>query len=155
MANAHLTKPDEQTTLEDDALSSGGVGIDSDEEDVYADASHWMHSVSADGYDRAESGGKVSFTDLDLSVITDDEVIPDKGTAHTFGRKVNIALCAIAFIVMFGYLFIAGEGEQTLNAFTSFNIRYLLSLLTCVIKSLIISLSKRYFLSIITVGIFK
>ena len=134
MASAHLNNADEQTSLEgDDVLTSGGVGIDSDEEDVYADASHWMHSVSADGYDRAESGGKVSFTDLDLSAITEDEVIPDKGTAHTFGRKVNIALCAIAFIVMFGYLFIAGEGEQTLNAFTSFNYAFLLITLVGII----------------------
>ncbi len=127
MTSAHLNTADEQTASEtNDVLTSGGVGIDSAEEDVYADASHWMHSVSADSDERPESGAKVSFTDLDLSAISDDEVIPDKGTAHTFGRKVNIALCAIAFIVMFGYLFIAGEGEQTLNAFTSFNYAFLL-----------------------------
>ena len=63
---------------------------------------------------------------INLSAISEDEVIPDKGTAHSLGRKLNIALCALAFIVLFGYLFIAGEGEQTLNAFTSFNYAFLL-----------------------------
>ncbi len=97
-----------------------------DDFDVYADAGHWMHSVSADDTDQAESGAKIDLTDIDLSNIGDDVPLPDKGTAHSFGRKLNVALCALAFIVLFGYLFIAGEGEQTLNAFTSFNYAFLL-----------------------------
>ncbi|MBR3181270.1 MAG: flippase-like domain-containing protein [Eggerthellaceae bacterium] len=101
---------------------------DNEEEDVYADAGHWMHSISSDSTnsDESESGLKLDLTDIDLTAIADDEKIPDKGTAHSLGRKVNIALCAIAFVVMFGYLFIAGEGEQTLNAFASFNYSFLL-----------------------------
>ena len=87
-----------------------------------------MHSVSSDSTDsnETESGAKIDLTDIDLSVVADDKVIPDKGTAHSLGRKVNIALCAVAFIVLFGYLFIAGEGEDTLRALTSFNYLFLL-----------------------------
>ncbi len=105
------------------------------DDEVYADADHWMHSISADSTnsDEAESGLKIDLTDIDLTAIGKDEVIPDKGTAHSLGRKVNIALCAIAFIVMFGYLFIAGEGEQTLNAFASFNYAFLLIALAGII----------------------
>ena len=105
-----------------------GKSITEEEDDMpeYADASHWMHSVSADSTDEAESGTKINLTDIDLTAVAEDEVIPDKGTAHTLGRKVNIALCAVAFIVLFGYLFIAGEGEDTLRALTSFNWAFLL-----------------------------
>ncbi|HAM15825.1 MAG TPA: hypothetical protein DCP91_08220 [Eggerthellaceae bacterium] len=99
---------------------------DSEDDPVYADADHWMHSVSADGNDQPESGLKINLTDIDLTAVADDDVIPDKGTAHSLGRKVNIVLCAVAFLVLFGYLFIAGEGEQTLNALTSFNYAFLL-----------------------------
>ena len=97
-------------------------------DEIYADADHWMHSISSDSTnsDEAEWGIKLDLTDIDLTAIAADEAIPDKGTAHSFGRKVNIALCAIAFIVMFGYLFIAGEGEQTIHAFASFNYAFLL-----------------------------
>ena len=142
MSDAHLTKPDEPT--EAASLSADGnvfpastttgqlhpVNFEAEEaiDAAYADADHWMHSVSADSTnsDEVESGIKLDLTDIDLTAIAEDEVIPDKGTAHSFGRKVNIALCAIAFIVMFGYLFIAGEGEQTLHAFASFNYAFLL-----------------------------
>ena len=101
------------------------------DEEIYADADHWMHSISADSTnsDEVESGLKIDLTDIDLTPLAANEVIPDKGTAHSLGRKVNIALCALAFIVMFGYLFIAGEGEQTLNAFASFNYAFLLLVL--------------------------
>lgn len=140
MTDAHLTQPDEQTeraagkhAAPSAATTTGQLHpvnalADDAEEDVYADADHWMHSVSSDSTnsDEAESGLKIDLTDIDLTALSDNEVIPDKGTAHSLGRKVNIALCAIAFIVMFGYLFIAGEGEQTLNAFASFNYAFLL-----------------------------
>lgn len=105
---------------------SSNINDEMADEPVYADASHWMHSVSSDGGDRSESGIKINLTDIDLTAIEEDEVIPDKGTAHSLGRKLNIVLCAVAFLVMFGYLFIAGEGEQTINAFTSFNYAFLL-----------------------------
>ena len=105
---------------------SSNINDEIDNEPIYADASHWMHSVSADGGDRVESGIKINLTDIDLTAIEEDEVIPDKGTAHSMGRKLNIVLCAVAFVVLFGYLFIAGEGEQTINAFTSFNYGFLL-----------------------------
>ena len=114
MDDAHLTAPDEQMHK-----ASPGIGkhaaptttgqlhpvnaqVDDAEEDTYADATHWMHSVSADSTnsDEAETGIKLDLTDIDLTAIADDKVIPDKGTAHSLGRKVNIALCAIAFIVM-------------------------------------------------------
>ena len=140
MSDAHLTKPDEPSRSNAARSSNNAASVttgqlypvnafvDEAEEDVYADADHWMHSISADSTnsDEAESGLKLDLTDIDLTVIADDEVIPDKGTAHSLGRKVNIALCAVAFIVMFGYLFIAGEGEQTLHAFASFNYAFLL-----------------------------
>ena len=108
--------------------SPEGQPADGSEQDepVYADASHWMHSVSADDTDRSESGRKINLTDIDLTAIEEDEVIPDKGTAHSLGRKLNIILCAVAFLVLFGYLFIAGEGEQTINALTSFNYAFLI-----------------------------
>ena len=111
MSEAHLTTPDEQTI----------------ETPEYADASHWMHSVSSDSTnsDETESGSKIDLTDIDLTAVKDDEVIPDKGTAHSLGRKVNIALCALAFVVLFGYLFIAGEAEDTIRALTSFNYLFL------------------------------
>ena len=110
MTEARLTEPDEQA----------------DELPEYADATHWMHSVSAEDTDDAESGSKINLTDIDLTAIEEDEVIPDRGTAHSFGRKVNMALCAVAFIVLFGYLFIADEGEGMLRALTSFNYLFLL-----------------------------
>ena len=105
---------------------SSNINDEIDNEPIYADASHWMHSVSADGGDRVESGIKINLTDIDLTAIEEDEVIPDKGKAHSMGRKLNIVLCAVAFLVMFIYLFVAGEGEQTINAFTSFNYGFLL-----------------------------
>ena len=119
MAEAPQTEPEEQI----------------DDVPEYADASHWMHSVSSDSTNASEteSGAKIDLTDIDLTAVREDEVIPDKGTAHSLGRKVNIALCAIAFIVMFGYLFIAGEGEQTLHAFTTFNYAFLLLALAGII----------------------
>jgi len=119
MAGSHLTKPDEEII----------------EEPEYADASHWMHSVSADSTiaEDAESGTKIDLTDIDLTAVKEDKVIPDKGTAHSLGRKVNIALCALAFVVLFGYLFIAGEGEDTLRALTSFNWAFLLIALAAII----------------------
>ena len=92
-----------------------------------------MRSVSADGSDHVESGGKLDFTDIDFTVIGKDATIPDRGTAHSFGRKVNIALCAIAFVVLFGYLFIAGEGEDTVRALTSFNWVFLLLVLVGIV----------------------
>ena len=69
---------------------------------------------------------KIGLDEINLKAAVDDKVIPDKGTAHSLGRKLNIVLCAVAFVMLFGYLFIAGEGEQTLNAFTSFNYAFLL-----------------------------
>ena len=119
MADAHLTGPDEQI----------------DEVPEYADASHWMHSVSSDSTNasEAESGSKIDLTDIDLTAVAEDKVIPDKGTAHSLGRKVNIALCAVAFVVLFGYLFIAGEGEDTIRALTSFNYLFLFLALAAMI----------------------
>ncbi len=146
MTYAHLTEPDEHLREADgDAAPSAptitgqlhpvNAQTDDAEEDVYADAGHWMHSISSDSTnsDETESGLKIDLTDIDLTALSNNEVIPDKGTAHSLGRKVNVALCAIAFIVMFGYLFIAGEGEQTLNAFASFNYSFLLIALAGII----------------------
>lgn len=97
-----------------------------DADPTYADASHWMHSVSADSAESPESGGKINLTDIDFDAFKDDAVLPDKGTAHSLGRKLNIALCAIAFLVLFGYLFIAGEGGDMLRALTTFNWLFLI-----------------------------
>ena len=63
-----------------------------------------------------------------------DEILPppgedepvDKDAAHSFGRKLNLVLCAVAFFVLFGYLFVAGEGEDTLHAIANFNWWFLL-----------------------------
>ena len=136
MADARLKEQDEQTTPDAEAATTQAAPTapeNGEDENVYADASHWMHSVSADGTDHTESGRKLDLTDIDLTAIEDDEVIPDKGTAHSFGRKVNIALCALAFVVMFGYLFVAGEGEDTIRALTSFNWAFLLIALAMII----------------------
>lgn len=97
-----------------------------DADPTYADASHWMHSVSADSAETPESGSKINLTDIDFNAFKDDAVLPDKGTAHSLGRKLNIALCAIAFLVLFGYLFIAGEGGDMLRALTTFNWLFLI-----------------------------
>ena len=129
---------------------SSNINDEMADEPVYADASHWMHSVSSDGGDRSESGIKINLTDIDLTAIEEDEVIPDKGTAHSLGRKLNIVLCAVAFLVMFGYLFIAGEGEQTINAFTSFNYAFLLiALVGIVIYWLLEALSMPFIVTVI------
>lgn len=149
MAEAHLNNPDEResTQLDESSRSeskareeiaepkpNSAEAGETPDDVVYADANHWMHSVSADDDSGAsESGAKIDLTDIDLTAIGDDEVIPDRGTAHSLGRKVNIALCAAAFIVLFGYLFIAGEGEDTLRAFTSFNYLFLLVALAGII----------------------
>lgn len=103
------------------------------EDPSYADASHWMHSVSADGDGGPESGTKINLTDIDFNAFLQDGIIPDKGTAHSLGRKLNIALCALAFIVLFGYLFIAGEGGDILRALTTFNWLFLLIALAAII----------------------
>ncbi len=159
MKHAHVTEADEQR--EDGAPSPNAesaqkqtsdvttgqlhpVNFEAEEESdaAYADTNHWIRSVSADSTnaDDAETGTKLDLTDIkldlseiDLTVLRETEAIPDKGTAHSLGRKVNIILCALAFIVMFGYLFIAGEGEQTLNAFASFNYAFLLIALVAII----------------------
>ena len=136
MTNAQLTNTDElndsQTDTEDASIPVSSAMLSSDDA-VYADADHWMHSVSADDIDIAESGAKIDLTDINLSAIAEEPTLPDKGTAHSLGRKINVALCALAFVVLFGYLFIAGEGEQTLNAFTSFNYAFLLLALVGII----------------------
>lgn len=68
----------------------------------------------------------VDLTEIDLSAIAEEEGIPDKGAAHSFGRKVNIVLCALAFIVMFIYLFVAGEAGDLLHALMTFNWGFLI-----------------------------
>ena len=150
MVEAHLTAPDERndapggtaTNEQAEHAAAQESWTNAEATDEYADASHWMHSVSADSTDEAESGAKINLTDIDLTAIGEDESIPDKGTAHSFGRKVNIALCAIAFIVLFGYLFIAGEGEDTIRALTSFNYLFLfLTLIGIVVYWLLEALS--------------
>ena len=135
MADVRHNEQDEQTSsaagnVAKQTLSSS-PGAETGE-NLYADASHWMRPVSADGSDHVESGGKLDFTDIDFTVIGKDATMPDRGTAHSFGRKVNIALCAIAFVVLFGYLFIAGEGEDTVRALTSFNWVFLLLVLVII-----------------------
>lgn len=145
MQEAHLTESDEPMRSEApeqqdaparaDAVTTPEHALpeESADEVEYADASHWMHSVSADSVDTPESGLKIDLTDIDLTAVKEDKVIPDKGTAHSLGRKVNIVLCAVAFIVLFGYLFIAGEGEDTIRALTSFNYWFLLIALAGII----------------------
>lgn len=93
---------------------------------TYVDADHWLHSVSADDFDVPESGIKIDLTDIDLAKLSDSDFLPGKTTAHSLGRKVNIALCVLAFLMLFGYLFIAGEGGDLLRALTTFNWFFLL-----------------------------
>lgn len=104
-----------------------------EEEPSYADASHWMHSVSADSAEDPESGKKINLTDIDFDAFKEDDVIPDKDTAHSLGRKLNVAICAIAFLVLFGYLFIAGEGGDLLRALATFNWMFLVILLAAIV----------------------
>ena len=135
MADAQQTEPSSQGAVTADAANASDATAQDNAlpDEVYADASHWMHSVSADGTETVESGRKLDLTDIDLTAIKDAQDVPDKGTAHSFGRKVNIALCAVAFLVLFGYLFIAGEGEDTIRALTSFNWAFLLIALIAII----------------------
>ncbi|MBE6473922.1 MAG: flippase-like domain-containing protein [Coriobacteriaceae bacterium] len=98
--------------------------------------------MSSDGDGDTRFSSRISLSDIDLTAVKEDAVIPDKGTAHSMGRKLNIVLCAAAFVVLFGYLFIAGEGEQTINALTSFNYAFLLlALVGIVVYWLLESLS--------------
>lgn len=62
---------------------------------------------------------RLSAIDQTAESFVPDEDDPD--LPPSFGRKVNIVLCAMAFAVLFGYLFIAGEGEETIGAIASFN----------------------------------
>ncbi len=134
-----LTSEDSEDVKTSDTLTSNAIydpsenSIEGEDDATYADASHWMHSVSADSNENPESGSKVNFTDLDFEQAFDDEVIPNKDTAHSMGRKLNIAICAIAFLVLFGYLFIAGEGGDLLRALSSFNYLFLLILLAGIV----------------------
>lgn len=48
------------------------------------------------------------------------------GPPSIMGRKVNAVLLVIAFGVLFGYLFVAGEGEKTIEAIRRFNYWYML-----------------------------
>lgn len=137
MVKAPTTEPQESTPTSaqppEDAALESTTGPIADDDTQYADASHWMHSVSADSVDDPEWGRKINLTDIDFTAFKEDEVIPDKGTAHSLGRKLNIALCAIAFLVLFGYLFIAGEGGDMLRALTTFNWLFLLIALAAII----------------------
>jgi|GEM_PF-1615518 len=115
---------------------------DDDDDAEYADAAHWNTQMSSDGDGDTRFSSRISLSDIDLTAVKEDAVIPDKGTAHSMGRKLNIVLCAAAFVVLFGYLFIAGEGEQTINALTSFNYAFLLlALVGIVVYWLLESLS--------------
>lgn len=76
---------------------------------------------------------QLKFNEINLAAIGEDEAIPDKDTAHSFGRKVNIALCVLAFFVLFLYLFVAGEGGDLLRALGSFNYVFLLVALVGII----------------------
>ncbi len=84
---------------------------------------------SADPEDRA----RVDLRDIDLEGVEQEDVIPGKGTAHSLGRKVNAALCVLAFVLLFGYLFIAGEGGDLLRALSSFNYWFLLIALVAIV----------------------
>lgn len=148
MTDAHSTELDERPTPEveadgpkqADGSASGKAPFpkvpevkavaadeaDDDDAAEYADAAHWNTQMSSDGDGDTRFSSRISLSDIDLTAVKEDAVIPDKGTAHSMGRKLNIVLCAVAFVVLFGYLFIAGEGEQTINALTSFNYAFLL-----------------------------
>lgn len=133
-ADAIAVAPMNGNTPQDDADASEAASSDELPADVdYADASHWMHSISADSDEAPESGSKIDLIDLDLTGLTDNEVIPDKKTAHSLGRKVNVALCVLAFVILLGYLFIAGEGGDLLRALSSFNWLFLLIALVMII----------------------
>ena len=124
------------------APTAATPAADDDDDAEYADASHWVDQMSSDGDGEARFGSRINLSEINLAAVAEDEVIPDKGTAHSMGRKLNIVLCAVAFVVLFGYLFIAGEGEQTINALTSFNYAFLLlALVGIVVYWLLESLS--------------
>lgn len=71
-------------------------------------------------------GPKSPFESIDetAEALVPDEDDPD--LPPSLGRKINIVLCALAFLALFGYLFIAGEGEETVAAIASFNWAFLL-----------------------------
>ena len=152
MTQAHLNSADEQ---DESSEIIQGETHDSSKQSARDDAGESADSetsaeakaqpgpaIESSMHQDGDESGPINLSGIDLSAISEDEVIPDKGTAHSLGRKVNIVLCVIAFIVLFGYLFIAGEGEQTLNAFRSFNYAFLfLALIGIVIYWMLESLS--------------
>ncbi len=100
-----------------------------------AEAAHASDTIQATAR-RSEldmNNVNVDLSDIDLSAIAEEQGVPDKGTAHSFGRKVNIVLCALAFIVMFIYLFVAGEADDLARALTSFNWSFLLIALVMIV----------------------
>lgn len=66
---------------------------------------------------------------LEESVLEMEEGIEQDKPPHITGRRLNAVLVIIAFSVLFGYLFIAGEGTKTLEAIQQFNYWFLLAAL--------------------------
>lgn len=66
---------------------------------------------------------------LEESVLEMEEGIEQDKPPHITGRRLNAVLVVIAFSVLFGYLFIAGEGTKTLEAIQQFNYWFLLAAL--------------------------
>ena len=126
MTQTRPTTPEERLGEDASAQSGGSAQDPVSNKHVSAKPGRSTRSSSSGSSYSAESGAKIDLDEIDLSAINEEPTLPDKGTAHSLGRKLNIALCAIAFVVLFGYLFIAGEGEQTLNALVSFNYAFLL-----------------------------
>lgn len=80
------------------------------------------HVASTDSPKGAHAHGahsRLSAIDHTAESFVPGEDDPD--LPPSFGRKVNIVLCVIAFLMLFGYLFIAGEGEETVAAIAGFN----------------------------------
>ena len=80
MAETRPTDTDKQSGEQTDALNESAFNTAalSDDDSVYADADHWMHSVSADDTDVAESGRKINLNDLNLSAIAEEPTLPDR-----------------------------------------------------------------------------
>ena len=78
--------------------------------------------------------GDAAITDADVAPAIQDATQAagakadnaDANEPKSAAKKLNVVLVAIAFVILFGYLFVAGEAEDTLRAISQFNWWYLL-----------------------------
>ncbi|MBQ9068403.1 MAG: flippase-like domain-containing protein [Eggerthellaceae bacterium] len=102
----------------------------------HADDAPASNGVAESSGQEGPAHARTAKSKLESIDATAEALVPgeDEGDLPpSFGRKVNIVLCVAAFLLLFGYLFIAGEGEETLHAISSFNWAFLLIALVVIV----------------------